>query len=53
MDTEQRLSQLCHCVLEADHNQQSYGLRLPGTEIPIASGSTHRHHCLEALARFE
>jgi uncharacterized protein (DUF58 family) len=53
MDTEQRLSQLCRWVLEADHNQQSYGLRLPGTEIPIASGSTHRHRCLEALARFE
>lgn len=52
MDTEQRLSQLCRWVLEADRSQQSYGLRLPGTEIAIASGISHKHRCLEALARF-
>lgn len=52
MDTEQRLSQLCRWVLESDHNLQSYGLRLPGTEIAIASGSAHKHRCLETLARF-
>jgi len=51
-DTEQRLSQLCRWVLEADRNQQSYGLRLPGTGIAIASGNAHKHRCLEALARF-
>lgn len=53
MDTEQRLSQLCRWVLDADRGQQSYGLRLPGLEIAIAGGSAHRHRCLEALARFE
>lgn len=52
-DTEYRLSQLCRWVLDADQEQQRYGLRLPGTEIPIASGNTHKHRCLEALARFE
>jgi len=52
MNTEQRLSQLCRYILEADRSQQSYGLRLPGTEIAIASGSAHRHRCLAALARF-
>ena len=53
MDTEQRLSQLCRWVLDADHGQQSYGLRLPGLEIAIAGGNAQRHRCLEALARFE
>ncbi|MDH3871585.1 MAG: DUF58 domain-containing protein [Gammaproteobacteria bacterium] len=52
MDTEQRLSQLCRWVLEADRNQQSYGLRLPGIEIAIAGGNAHKHRCLETLARF-
>jgi uncharacterized protein (DUF58 family) len=52
MDTEQRLSQLCRWILEADRSQQSYGLRLPGAEIAIASGNAHKHRCLAALARF-
>jgi uncharacterized protein (DUF58 family) len=53
LDTEARLSQLCRWVLDADHSQQCYGLRLPGEEIAVASGGVHRQRCLEALARFE
>jgi uncharacterized protein (DUF58 family) len=53
LDTEARLSQLCRWVLDADHNRQCYGLRLPGVEIAIASGDVHKQRCLEALARFE
>lgn len=50
LDTEARLRQLCRWVLDADRAQQSFGLRLPGTEIPLGSGPAHRHRCLEALA---
>jgi len=53
LDTETRLSQLCRWVLDADHRQQCYGLRLPGVEIAIAGGNAHKQRCLEALARFE
>jgi uncharacterized protein (DUF58 family) len=53
LDTESRLSQLCRWVLDVAHNQQRYGLRLPGVEIPIASGVAHKQRCLEALACFE
>lgn len=52
LDTEARLSQLCRWVLDADQHQLRYGLRLPGLQLEMASGSTHRHHCLHALARF-
>jgi uncharacterized protein (DUF58 family) len=53
LDTETRLSRLCRWVLEAEHERQCYGLRLPGVEIPIGRGDAHKQRCLEALARFE
>jgi uncharacterized protein (DUF58 family) len=53
LDTEARLSLLCRWVLDADHNRQCYGLRLPGVEIAVDSGDIHKKRCLEALARFE
>jgi uncharacterized protein (DUF58 family) len=52
-DTETRLSQLCRWVLDADHDRQCYGLRLPGVEVAISGGEAHKQRCLEALARFE
>jgi uncharacterized protein (DUF58 family) len=52
-DNEARLSQLCRWVLDAAHDRQCYGMRLPGVEIAVASGDAHKQHCLEALARFE
>ncbi len=51
-DTESRLSQLCRWVLDADTAQCIYGLRLPDTTIAPATGATHKHRCLEALALF-
>ncbi len=51
-DPENRLSQLCLWVLESDAAQRLYGLRLPGTEIPLGSGAAHRIACLRALAAF-
>lgn len=53
MSVEARLSQLCRWVVDANRNHQSFGLRLPRQEIAVGSGAVHRHHCLEALARYE
>jgi uncharacterized protein (DUF58 family) len=52
-DVEARLSVLAHWVLQAEDFGQSFGLRLPGVEIPPDRGETHRARCLEALALFE
>jgi uncharacterized protein (DUF58 family) len=52
-DLEARLSILCQWVLQAEQFGQSYGLRLPGRELPSARGEAHRARCLEALALFE
>ena len=49
---ENRLSQLCRWVLDADKEHQRYGLRLLGQEIPISEGPAHRRRCLQALALF-
>ncbi|MBO3274646.1 DUF58 domain-containing protein [Pseudomonas schmalbachii] len=51
-DVEGRLSQLCHWVLELSLRQQPFGLRLPGKQLPVASGDSHRDACLRALALF-
>jgi uncharacterized protein (DUF58 family) len=48
--TEQRLSRLCHMVLEASRAGQAFGLRLPGAELAVARGRGHRRRALAALA---
>jgi uncharacterized protein (DUF58 family) len=50
---ETRLGILTGWVLAADAADIRYGLRLPGLDIPPASGDAHRQRCLEALALFE
>ena len=52
-DVEARLSVLAHWVLQAEDFGQSFGLRIPGIEIPPNRGEAHRARCLEALALFE
>jgi len=52
-DPELRLSRLCAQVLEADHLQLDYGLRLPGLELAPNHGGGHRQACLKALALYE
>lgn len=52
LDTEQRLSLLCRFVLQAEARAHSYGLRLPGCEIPPGQGERHKQRCLAALANF-
>ena len=52
LDTEERLSQMCRWVLDAEREGQLYGLRLPGVVLPPGRGADHRHRCLKALALF-
>ena len=52
LDTEKKLSQLCHMVLRAHILNIDYGLNLPGKTIEPARGENHKHQCLKALALF-
>ncbi|HEY3432490.1 MAG TPA: DUF58 domain-containing protein [Rhodocyclaceae bacterium] len=52
LEVESRLSILARWVLDAEASGVQWGLRLPGKELPPASGEQHRHRCLEALALF-
>lgn len=50
MDTEERLSRLCHGVLLAASRGMAFGLRLPGKELSAANSLAHRDRCLLMLA---
>jgi len=50
---EDRLSQMCRWVLDADQSGATYGLRLPDNRLGPDSGETHRALCLQALALFD
>lgn len=52
-DVEQKLSQLCAWVLEADARGWRYGLRLPNEDIAPDQGGSHKLRCLERLARYQ
>jgi uncharacterized protein (DUF58 family) len=49
---EERLSVLCRWIIDAQRNQQTYGLILPGLKISPNHGEAHYTKCLEALALF-
>jgi len=51
-DKEQRLSQMCRWVLEADQAGLAYSFKLAGLQIEPNQGEAHRQTCLEALALF-
>lgn len=51
-DTEQRLSQLCRWVIDADNSGLPYGFILGGLKLQPSSGSSHCKKCLTALALF-
>jgi len=53
LDQEERLSVLCRWVLQAHAENLVYGLRLPGSTIPISGGEAHRDDCLATLALFD
>ncbi|HEY0960948.1 MAG TPA: DUF58 domain-containing protein [Pseudomonadales bacterium] len=52
MDTEERLSRLCYCVLKLDTAGVDYGLELPDQRIAPAKGSLHYARLLETLALY-
>jgi len=49
---EERLSQLCRWVIDADRAGIDYGLSLPGHKVAPGQGPVHSQKCLEALALF-
>ncbi len=49
-NTEERLSQLCRWVIDAERADIRYGLVLPTLKLLPDRGSAHYRHCLEALA---
>lgn len=51
-DIEQRISQLTQWVLLASSLGVAYGFRIPGVEYDLATGMSHRNHCLKALALY-
>jgi uncharacterized protein (DUF58 family) len=53
LDAETRLSQLARWCLDAAGESRSFGLRLPGTALPLGTGPQHLGVCLSALALFE
>lgn len=52
LSTESRLSRLCAWVLACDRAMRPYALRLPGAELPAATGHEHRQRALTLLALF-
>ncbi len=48
--TEEKIAALTRAVLDLDHANATWGMSLPGIDIPPASGEGHRHLCLRALA---
>ncbi len=47
---EQRISQLCLWVLQAEQKQRRYALKLPHLHVEAGSGQAHQRQCLQALA---
>ena len=49
---EERLSQLCRWVLEAERADLAFGFTLPSLTLPPDRGAAHTKKCLAALALF-
>ena len=49
-DLEERLSQVCRWVLEAEAAGMRYGLELPEAQLAPGRGEAHRERCLRVLA---
>ena len=52
MHVEARLSRLARWVTLAEERRLRYGLRLPGTTVPLGEGFPHRDRCLKELALY-
>ncbi len=53
LDPEARLSQLARWVVLAERGGATYGLSIPGLQLPPSRGDAHYHACLRALADLE
>jgi len=53
LEREARLSRLCYWAILSEQNDELYGLRLPGHELPPERGPLHRQRVLKTLALFE
>lgn len=51
-DVEERLSQLCQWLIDAEQAGICYGFELLTLQLPPSNGSRHFHQCLQALALF-
>ena len=51
-DQENRISQLTRWVIDANANQQSYGVKLPNMTLQPGNTQAHYHQALTALALF-
>lgn len=51
-NVEERLSQLCRWVIDAERAGVQYGFCLPGLKLSPDNGLSHYRKCLEALALF-
>jgi uncharacterized protein (DUF58 family) len=52
-DLETRLSVMARWITDAQARGETFGLRLPGLEIPPQPGMQQRRRCLAALAEFQ
>lgn len=50
MNTEDRISQLCFWLIEAEKQNQRYQLEMPNHTIQFGNGSAHLNECLTVLA---
>ncbi|HHJ36151.1 MAG TPA: DUF58 domain-containing protein [Gammaproteobacteria bacterium] len=51
-DDEHRLSIMTSLIIDAENNNQHYGLKLPELKIEADCGDRHYHECLTALALY-
>ncbi len=52
-DLESRLSVMARWIVDAHGHGQTFGLRLPGLEIPPQPGEQQRRRCLAAIAEYQ
>ena len=53
VDLEAKLSVLARWIVDAEAHSETFGLRLPGLDIPPQPGQQQRRRCLAALAEFQ